>query len=113
LSYLTIAPSQSVILSDAKRIKRLDKYARIIQKSVRLWITRKKFNRLLEYYYYKKQLTYEYEKNLINIIRFEQLQNKLNLQYPTKTKDFEALYSAIHDHYKNIKIHLKINHQNV
>jgi len=57
----------------------------------------------LEYYYYKKKLTCDEEKNLKNIIKFEQSQNKLNLQYPTKTRDFEALYSIIHDHYKNIK----------
>jgi len=108
LSYPTLAPRQSVILPDANGTKTLDKYARIIQKSVRLWITRKKFTRILEYYYYKKQLTCDEEKNLKNIIRFEQSQNKLNLQYPTKTKDFEALYSAIHDHYKNIKSNVEI-----
>ncbi|XP_060855737.1 IQ and ubiquitin-like domain-containing protein [Metopolophium dirhodum] len=96
-----------VILPDANRINKLDKYARIIQKSVRLWMTRMKINHILEYYYYKKQLTCDEEKNLKNIIRFEQSQNKLNLQYPTKTKDFEALYSAIHDHYKNIKSNVK------
>lgn len=107
MSYLTIAPRQSVILPEANGFKKLDKYARIIQKSVRLWLTRKKFNRILEYYYHKKQLTCDEEKNLKNIIKFEQSQNKLNLQYPTKTKDFEALYSAIHDHYKNIKSNVK------
>ncbi|CAH1716071.1 IQ and ubiquitin-like domain-containing protein [Aphis gossypii] len=98
-----ITPRQSVILPDVNRIKDLDKYARVIQKSVRLWISRKKFKRILEYYYYKKKLTCDEEKNLKNIIKFEQSQNKLNLQYPTKTRDFEALYSIIHDHYKNIK----------
>lgn len=107
MSRLTIAPCQSVILPDTNRIKKLDKYARIIQKSVRLWIARKKFNRIMEYYYYKKQLTCDEENNLKNFIRFEQSQNKLNLQYPTKTRDFEALYSAIHDHYKNIKNNVK------
>jgi len=107
LFYLTTAPRQSVIPPDAYRIENLHKYARIIQKSVRLWITRKKFERLLKYYYYKKQLTCDEEKNLKNIIRFEQLQDKINLQYPTKTKDFEALYSVTHDHYKNIKMNAK------
>jgi len=107
LTYLTIGPCQSVILPNTNGIKKLDKYARIIQKSVRLWITRKKFNRIIEYYYYKKQLTCDEENNLKNIIRFEQSQNKSNLQYPTKTRDFEALYSAIHDHYKNIKNNVK------
>lgn len=102
----TIAPHQSVI-PDPSRIENLNKCACIIQKSMRLWITRKKFERFLEYYYNKKQLMCDEEKNLKNIIRFEQLKNKINLQYPTKTKDFEALYYAIHDHYKNIKSNVK------
>ena len=91
LCYFIIVPRQS-ILPDTNRIKNLDKYARIIQKSVRLWITRKKFEHMLEYYYYKKQLTNDEEKNLKNIIKFEQTQNKLNLQYPTKTRDFLRLF---------------------
>ncbi|XP_026821928.1 IQ and ubiquitin-like domain-containing protein [Rhopalosiphum maidis] len=103
LRSLSVMKEISITNKIKDRIKDLDKYARIIQKSVRLWITRKKFEHMLEYYYYKKQLMCDEEKNLKNIIKSEKLLNKLNLQYPTKTNDFEALYSIVHEHFIKIK----------
>lgn len=62
---------------------------------------------MLKYYYYLKQLRCNEEKNLKNVIYAEQQRTMVNLQFPTKTKDFEGLYSAIHNHYKNIKNYQK------
>lgn len=99
---MPIGPRQYI--NDSTYLKKdQDKYANIIQKTIRMWINRKKFERMLKYYYYLKQLRCNEEKNLKNVIYAEQQRTMVNLQYPTKTKDFEGLYSAINNHYKNIK----------
>lgn len=87
-------------------IENRDKYARIIQKSVRTWIHRTKFENMLKYYYYLKQPTHEKEKNLKNEIFVEYRKAVLDLQYPSKTGDFEALFSIVHDKFKTSKIKL-------
>ncbi|VVC38401.1 IQ motif, EF-hand binding site [Cinara cedri] len=81
------------------------KYARVIQKFVRSWMTRKKFERMLQYYNHLKQLTLDEEKTMKTLICTRQKQALINLQYPIKPKDFEALYSEINIHYKNKKNH--------
>lgn len=83
-----------------------DKYARIIQKSVRTWIARKKFENMLKYYYYLKQPTHDEEKNLKNVVYVEYRKAILDLQYPSKTEDFKALFSIVHDNYKISKTKL-------
>lgn len=70
-------------------------------------MARKKFERMLNYYNYLKRVACSEEENLKNTINIKQQQIITNLQYPTKTRDFEALYSAIHDHYEKIKNNLK------
>lgn len=68
-----------------------------------MWLARKKFERMLKHYYYLVQITHHEEKNLKNVIFAERQRTILNLKYPTKAKDFEALYSTIpSDHSKNI-----------
>lgn len=56
-----------------------DKYARVIQRSVRLWMTRKKLENMLKYYYFLKQITHNEEKNLKNIIYAEHRRTVINL----------------------------------
>lgn len=98
-----IAPRRHNISHEQHSNEESDKNVRIIQNVVRMWMTRKKFERMLKYYNYLKQITCNEKENLKNIINTKQQQNITNLQYPTKARDFEALYSAIHNHYKNIK----------
>lgn len=76
---------------------------------MRMWMSRIKFERMLKYYYFLKQVMYNEEKNLKNIIYIDQQRTIIKLNYPTKIKDFEALYSSIHDYYTNIKIDVKNN----
>lgn len=90
---------------ESNPIKNYDKYARIIQKSVRVWMVRKKFERMLEYYNYLKEQKCNEEEIVKNAMYTKQQQAIINLQYPTKTEDFEALYSAIHN--QNVKIYKK------
>lgn len=98
-----VAPRQHIISHKQHSNEESNKNVRIIQNAVRMWMTRKKFERMLKYYNYLKQITCNEEENIKNIINIKQQQNITNLQYPTKARDFEALYSAIHNHYKNIK----------
>lgn len=73
-----------------------------------MWMARIKFERMLKYYYLLKQVMYDEEKKLKNIIYTEQQITIINLKYPTKTKDFEALYSSINNYYTKPKNNLKI-----
>lgn len=100
---LPIAPSQHVLSHKEHSNEEIDKNIRIIQNAVRMWMNRKKFERMLKYYNYLKQITCNKENHFKNIINTKQQQTITNLQYPTKARDFEALYSAIHNYYKNIK----------
>lgn len=71
---------------------------------MRIWMTRKKLERMLKYYNYLNQLRICNEENtLTSLIYTRQKQTLINLQYPTKTEDFEALYSEINALYKNKK----------
>jgi len=80
-----------------------DNHAYIIQKFWRKWSTRKKFERMLKYYKYIKQMTLDEEQDIKNIVYAERQRAIINLQYPTKTVDFEALYSAVNEHDTNVK----------
>jgi len=66
-------------------------------------MARKKFVRMLNYYNYLKRIACDEEENLKNSINVKRQQIITNLQYPTRTRDFEALYSVIHDYYNKIK----------
>lgn len=85
---------------DWNPIENLDKYARIIQKSMRTWIARKKFENMLKYYYYLQQPIHNEEKNFKNVIYDEHRKTILNWQYPSRTRDFDALCSIVHNNYK-------------
>lgn len=104
--FLPIAP-QYIISYKSNTILNYDKHAYILQKSVRKWLARIKFERMLEYYYFLKQAKYDEEKKLKNTIYTEQQRMIINLMYPTKTKDFEALYSSMNDYYTKTKNNLK------
>lgn len=101
---LFIAARRHTISDEADLSECLDKYALVIQKSMRKWMTRKKIERMLKYYNYLKQIRICNEENTLKSVMYtRQKQTLINLQYPTKTKDFEALYAEINSLYKNKK----------
>lgn len=108
LFYLSTVPSQNLISrTSINTIEVRDKSARTIQKFIRMWTARRKFENMLKYYYHLKQLVCDEEKDLKDKIYNDQRRNLIQLQYPTMTKDFEALYAVVHNHYKNKKRGLK------
>lgn len=107
LFYFPTAASQNInsrtVITDEDR----DKCARTIQKCMRMWNARKKFENMLKYYYYLKHLVCSEVEDLKKSVYNNQQQNLINLQYPTKTKDFEALYAVVHNHHENKKSDVK------
>lgn len=103
LFYVSTVPSREYITSHKPHLDENDKFTRVIVKAIRIWTTKKKFEHMLKYFHQLQQITYDEEKNLKNIIYTEHQQSIINLQFPTKTKDFEALYSVIDNHYKDTK----------
>jgi len=70
-------------------------------------MSKKKFEHMLHYYNYLKKSTCNEEQNLKKLIDTQQQTAIINLQYPTKNKNFEALYSAISNHNTNMKKDMK------
>jgi len=58
---------------------------------------------MLERYKYISRATFDEERDIKNIVYAERQRAIINLQYPTKTEDFEALYSAVDQHDANVK----------
>lgn len=80
-----------------------DVHVRIIQKYWRRWSARRKFERMLAYCTHIKQMTLDEERNLKHVVYAERQRAIINLQYPTKTEDFEALYSAVDERDVNVR----------
>lgn len=76
---------------------------------MRLWVARKKYQNMLKYYYYLKQLACDEVNVLKNEAINDQLRNLVNLEFPTKTKNFEALYAIVRNHFQNKKSDSKMN----
>lgn len=81
-----------------------NRYTRVIQKLMRIWMAR--LENMLKCNHYQKKPIHNEEKNFKNVIYDEYRKTILNLQYPTKTNDFKALYSTVNDNYRRAKIKL-------
>lgn len=80
-----------------------EKCVRLIQKCWRKWITRRKFEWMLNYYNLYLQQTLNKEKTKKKIVHTKKLRTIKSLPNPTTARDFEALYSVINDYDNNVK----------
>jgi len=103
ISFSPIDARPHNITGDPAPEEYLERCARVIQKCWHSWKLKQKFLRILKYYSSFNQVTSENEQRLKTVVVAEQQRAIVNLQYPTKTSDFEALYLAVDEYDDEMK----------